>query len=214
MTGRGEEAGSEDSEARSLWSLGMAVRLGPSPDVREAAEELLERIYEQIRRVMYAENMYIALYHPATDEIEFVFSRNVNEIQPGARYSAQVGITGHILRSHQPVFIHGNAGQVERELGVLNIGTPVEAFLGVPLLLGERALGVIAVQHHTDPNAYDDTHLMLLQAIAGQAAVALENAGLYVEADRRAGHRLCRRLREQVRRRRRDRRQGHRRHAA
>lgn len=39
-----EDVGSEDSEARALWSLGTAVRTGPTQDVRGAAEELLHRV--------------------------------------------------------------------------------------------------------------------------------------------------------------------------
>ena len=44
--------------------------------------------------------------------------------------------------------------------------------------------GVIAVQHYTDPDAYDESDQALLQAIANQAAIALENARLYSEAQR------------------------------
>ena len=49
---------------------------------------------------------------------------------------------------------------------------------------GERVLGVIMVQHYTDPHAYDESDQALLQAIANQAAIALENARLYSEAQR------------------------------
>ncbi len=40
------------------------------------------------------------------------------------------------------------------------------------------------VQHYTDPNAYDESDRMLLEAIANQAAIALENARLYGEIQR------------------------------
>ena len=167
--------------------LTMLSEVGRTLSSTLQVNELLQLIYEQIQRVMYAENMYIALYQPSTEEVEFVFSRNVDEVQPGERSSAKAGIIGHILRSRQPVFIRGDFEKIELELDIKLVGIPAASWLGVPLLLGERVLGVIAVQHYTDPDAYDDTHLMLLQAIAGQAAVALENARLYVDADWRAG---------------------------
>ncbi|HEX9018105.1 MAG TPA: GAF domain-containing protein, partial [Anaerolineaceae bacterium] len=172
---------------RRMGELTMLSEVGHALSSTLKFDELLQLIYEQTSRVLFAENMYIALYDPAIEEVEFVFSHNPNEVSPGTRRSAKVGMTGYILHSQKPVFIHGNATEVEQQTGIEIIGPPAVAWLGVPMLLGDRALGVISVQHYTDPNAYDQTHLMLLQAIAGQAAVALENARLYIEADRRAG---------------------------
>jgi GAF domain-containing protein len=46
------------------------------------------------------------------------------------------------------------------------------------------------VQHYEDPHAYDDTHRELLEAIAAQAAIALENARLYQLTDIRLQERV------------------------
>jgi PAS domain S-box-containing protein len=176
----------EESQRR-MGELTMLSEIGRALSSTLKVDELLQMIYEQTSRVLYAENMYIALYDPAVNEVEYVFSRNHDEVKPGVRRPANVGITGYMIQNRKPVFLHGTAEEIAAELGVEIVGLPAKAWLGVPLLLGDRVLGVIAVQHYTDPNAYDETHLMLLKAIAGQAAVALENARLYVEADRRAG---------------------------
>ncbi len=175
----------EESQRR-MGELNMLSEIGRALSSTLKLDELLQLIYEQTSRVLYAENMYIALYDPAVEEIEFVFSRNVNEVQPGTRRTARTGLTGYLIRNRKPLFLRGRE-DIEKQLGMAVLGLPSAAWLGVPMLLGEEALGAIVVQHYTDPNAYDETHLMLLQAIAGQAAVALENARLYVEADRRAG---------------------------
>ncbi len=172
---------------RRMGELVMLSEIGHSLSSTLKVDELLTLIYEQTSRVLYAENMYIALYEPAAEEVVFVYSHNVDEVQPGTRRSAKLGMTGYIIQHRKPIFIHGKAEEIERELGVEVVGLPAAAWLGVPMMVGEKVLGVIVVQHYTNPNAYDDTHLMLLQAIAGQAAVALENAQLYVDVDRRAG---------------------------
>ena len=58
------------------------------------------------------------------------------------------------------------------------------AVLSVPLLAGDRVLGALVVQRDTaGPFSADDVDL--LEAFAGQAAVAMENARLYEEAQRR-----------------------------
>jgi GAF domain-containing protein/CheY-like chemotaxis protein len=172
---------------RRMGELNMLSEVGRTLSSTLNVDELLQLIYEQTSRVMYAENMYIVLYNAAADEVEFAVSRNITEVPQGLRRPASEGVTGWIIRNRQPVFTHEDNDGIERSMGVMPIGASASSYIGVPMLLGERVLGVIAVQHFTDPNAYDDTHLMLLQAIAGQAAIALENARLYVDADRRAG---------------------------
>jgi GAF domain-containing protein len=51
------------------------------------------------------------------------------------------------------------------------------AWMGVPLLIGQDAIGVISVQSYT-PGAYDDADLDLLQRVGNIVGVALENVSL------------------------------------
>jgi GAF domain-containing protein len=44
----------------------------------------------------------------------------------------------------------------------------------------------MAIQSYTTPGAYDEHHRNLLTAIASQTAIALQNAHLYQQAQRRA----------------------------
>ncbi len=172
---------------RRMGELVMLSEIGRALSSTLKVDELLQLIYEQTSRVLYAENMIIARYDSALDEVEFVFSRNPDEVKPGTRRSSRVGVTGYIIHSRKPVFIHGNSDQVERELGITVVGPPAAAWLGVPMISGEGVTGMIAVQHYTDPQVYDETHLVLLQAIANQAAIALDNSRLFNETERRAG---------------------------
>ena len=55
----------------------------------------------------------------------------------------------------------------------------------VPLLARERLVGVLTLVHSV-PNAFNEEHLELMQAIADQASVAVLNARLYTESQRTA----------------------------
>jgi NtrC-family two-component system sensor histidine kinase KinB len=55
----------------------------------------------------------------------------------------------------------------------------------VPLLARDRLVGVLTLVHST-PNAFNEQHLELMQAIADQASVAVLNARLYNESQRTA----------------------------
>jgi GAF domain-containing protein/DNA-binding response OmpR family regulator/HPt (histidine-containing phosphotransfer) domain-containing protein len=171
---------------RRVTELAALTEIGQALASTLRMDELLQTVYAQTRRVMYAENMYIALFDETRRELKFVFSRNVAEVAPGTRTGIEDGLTGHIVRYRRSIFLSGDiATEANFQFGVTVLGQPAAAWLGVPMLIGERVLGVIAVQHYTDANAYDQSHQALLEAVANQAAIALENARLFGETQRR-----------------------------
>jgi signal transduction histidine kinase len=65
---------------------------------------------------------------------------------------------------------------VTRDAG--EIGPDYGTWMGVPLMLGERVTGILAVVRHS-AGYYTERHAELLSAVANQAAVAIENARLF-----------------------------------
>jgi two-component system nitrate/nitrite sensor histidine kinase NarX len=57
----------------------------------------------------------------------------------------------------------------------------VRSWLGVPLTIKERVIGMLGL-HHDEPNYYNSRHAKLAIAFANQAAIAIENARLYEQA--------------------------------
>lgn len=74
------------------------------------------------------------------------------------------------------------AGGVSRAVSPLVSGVEVKVELAVPIQVGDRTLGVLAVQNGRT-GSFDEEDLFTVQTIAGQVAVALENARL-LEAER------------------------------
>ncbi len=60
----------------------------------------------------------------------------------------------------------------------------IRAWLGVPLLFGDRMIGMIALDKKV-PGFYTEEHARLALAFAAQAAIAIENARLYEETQKR-----------------------------
>ena len=60
----------------------------------------------------------------------------------------------------------------------------IRSWLGVPLLFGDRLLGMIALDKR-ESGFYTQEHARLAMAFAAQAAIAIENARLYQEAQQR-----------------------------
>ena len=64
---------------------------------------------------------------------------------------------------------------------LLEQGTHTRSWLGVPLLLKDRIIGLLSLSHD-EQGYYSARHAKLAMAVANQAAVAIENARLYEQA--------------------------------
>lgn len=175
---------------RRVVQLETLTEIGRALSSTLNIDELLRLVYEQTQRVMHADNMYIALYDQARDEIEFALSVNADEVQPGTRRSSRRGLTGYVLHTRQTLFLRGNVAEFITRHGIESIGPSAAAWMGVPMIVGDQVLGVLVVQHYEDPAAYDQTQCELLEVIAAQAAIALDNARLYQITDVRMQQRV------------------------
>jgi diguanylate cyclase (GGDEF)-like protein len=93
-----------------------------------------------------------------------------------------VGIVGHVSETNRSLLV-GNA--LENEYAVQVPGTPMveESIVAVPLAYGARNVGVVYISS-LGVDQFDEDDMRLMEVLAGQASVALENARLY-EAQRR-----------------------------
>jgi PAS domain S-box-containing protein len=92
------------------------------------------------------------------------------------------GFTSQILDSREPLLL--NRSEQFDEVKASRVGTPARSYLGVPILVGERAIGVMSVQSMHDEGRFDDADAGLLATIAASVGAAIENATLF-DAQRR-----------------------------
>jgi len=107
----------------------------------------------------------------------------------------QEGITGWVAQSGQPLLVP-DLSQESRYYS-LPQASEMRSELAVPLKAKEVVIGVLHVQSDC-LNAYDESDVVLLQSLAHQAAIAIENARLYDQAQREINHR--KKLEEELRR--------------
>jgi PAS domain S-box-containing protein len=148
-------------------------------------DEIFAALPEEIGAVLNTGNLYLALYDASRNRVVFpLFYENGARIEVPPQEPG--GVTAHILRTRQPLLLTGHIEPVLEKLGARRAGDKhARSFLGVPLLSGERALGVIAVQDLERENVFDEGDERILSTIAAQLAVALENSRLFAEADQR-----------------------------
>jgi GAF domain-containing protein len=172
-----------------LSDVGRALTAG----IRVEEPQILELIQRQASRLMPMDNMYIALYDEGTDTVRFGLAMQQGRrlpdeyFQPGstsgwAPRSGGQGRTEEIIHTRKPIF-HKTKTEAEAWYAQAGrkeyLGQVSHSWIGVPMIVGEKVLGVLAAYHPTLDYAYDETDLQVLTTLASQAAIALDNARLY-----------------------------------
>ena len=169
-----EETQTRTRELDALNELNQ--RLSAQLDV----DQVLPEIYRGVERLISAKNFYIGLYSPERNEVTFPLNVSESVVDLNiATIPADKGLTGYVLRTRKPILIPENVTEAMQTMGIEVVGEPASCWLGVPLLLGDQVIGVMAAQSYTEPNVYDEHDRDLLMAVAGQAAISIQNSRLY-----------------------------------
>ena len=137
-------------------------------------DQLLHRIHQALKKVLYAENCFVALHDPEEDTFSFPFLVDQYDSAPqplkvDRSCTAFVFRTGCAMLIPQTEFDRLAAkGDVEL------VGSPSPSWLGVPLKTPTATIGVLVVQHYENENAYDMRDLEFLDSVGGHIALAIE----------------------------------------
>jgi signal transduction histidine kinase/GAF domain-containing protein len=175
-----------DKLERRISELGTLTIIGRIITSVMELDELMDSIYQQVSLVMDTTNFLIALHDEKKNEVSFEIEVERGKRLPKRRQEAGLGLTGHIIRTRQPVLIKENVRQFLKEIKVEPSGKLAQSWLGVPMIAAGRVVGVMAVQSYEGASTFDNEHLDLLFTIANQAVIAIENARLFEEARQRA----------------------------
>jgi hypothetical protein len=137
-------------------------------------DQLLDGIHQALKKVMYADNCFVALHDPNKDTFYFPFFVDQLDMAPppqkvGRSCTAFVFRTGSAMLIPQSEFDR-LAEQGEVEL----VGSPSPAWLGVPLKTPRATIGVLVVQRYQNESAYDMRDLEFLDSVGGHIALAIE----------------------------------------
>jgi len=135
---------------------------------------LLGRIHEIVGELMPAKNFYIAVIDPATDTLSFPYFVDEVDWQDAPR-TLRKGLTEYVLRTGQPLLATPDVYESLVARGEVElIGAPSIDWLGVPLKVQDRTIGVAVAQSYTEGVRYGEPERDLLEFVSTQVAPAIE----------------------------------------
>jgi transcriptional regulator with GAF, ATPase, and Fis domain len=142
--------------------------------------QVLEEAYRQASRLIETSNFYIGFYDEERQEISFPFLVSDSEVDKKIKViPATEGIAGYMVGHKTSLLFEDDVQAKQEALGIKMVGQEPQSWLGVPLMIGDRVLGVMAVQTFTSPRLYDEHSREVFTAIGSQVAIALQNAKLF-----------------------------------
>ena len=162
----------------------------------DSMEAFYASVHEIVGELLDARNFYIALLTGDDQELEFPYSIDERDRRHPRRFLGR-GLSEYVLRTAQPLLIDRPGIESLEAIGeVLSVGTKSVCWLGVPLMVGNRARGLITVQSYTPDYLYTPRDEELLSFVSFHIANALQRRQAdetlrqaYAELEQRVEHR-------------------------
>ena len=170
---------------RRTKEFALLTQIGQAISSRLDQDEILRTVHKELGQIFDTSEFYIAFQEG--DEVRFELEVEKGEVLPKRTRKLANGLSEFIVRSGQPLLIRAELEKTRERLGVTYVPPrPAKCFCGAPILLGGRPAGVMAAMNTEREYVFEQRDLEVMQTAAGQVSVAVENARLFAEEQRRS----------------------------
>ena len=176
------------SELETLYESGLAISRLLTP------KEIAQKMIEILDRRMNWHHIAIRQYDSETRSVKLIaFHRPDTSAEEAEEYIVKMnqvisnpdqGLSGWVTLNAKSLRVPN----VKTDSRYVDVFPGIRSGLYVPLMLGERVIGSVSVESEEE-NAFTGNNEQLLETLAGQAAIAIENANLFQVAKREVAER-------------------------
>jgi PAS domain S-box-containing protein len=154
---------------KSLYEISNAI------NTTNNLGDLYKSIYRSLGVVIDVTNFFIALVDINRKTLHFPFFVDTtdDDFKPITNFNTNDSLTGMVVSKRKPILLKKKILDTRAAKNGIWGPTPV-IWLGVPLVIKEEVIGVIAVQSYSDPNLYNVQDLKMLSAVSDQVAIAID----------------------------------------
>jgi signal transduction histidine kinase len=146
-------------------------------------QELLQSIAEAAAEMTGCEQSTISQLDPQTNRLRFLAAHFMSkEIMESVRIPLEDSIAGTAFLTQTPVIVQDaqNDERLFRQVDELS-GFTTRTLLAVPMLIDHQSTGVLTAVNKSGGAPYDAQDVYVLETLASQAAIAINNAQLMNE---------------------------------
>lgn len=148
-------------------------------------DELLRLIHKSLGSVVYAENIFLALFDKTTGLFDFPYFIDKIDEKPMPTSLAH-SCTMFVYKTARPLVLTQDVFDALVEKGEVElIGTNSPSWIGVPLQTPSEVIGVMVLQHYEKENVYSENDVDFLVSIGSQIAVAISRKKAEEEINRK-----------------------------
>lgn len=181
-----ENARQNAEEHRRLSELEVLNRVSQAVSQMLRLDSLLKVVHTQINQLLGRVNLTYAFYDSATGQLSQPYISQTGEVKSLPARPLGDDLVSYIVRSQAPLLLGSDIPARAAGIGVRLDSAAPRSWLGVPMLVGEDVVGVIAVEDLQQPERFTDDDSALLSTIASQVAAAFQNARLLEQVQRTA----------------------------
>jgi diguanylate cyclase (GGDEF)-like protein len=166
-----EELSIVQRETSALYQLNQAM----IATIETSA--LLDRILQVLNDVLACDHIVLLVHNPGESVLEVVRTSGLDaDILKKVRFSFNQGITGEAAQNQRPIYVK-DIDKDGRNLSYHGQVVTRGSMMSVPLLVKGRLVGAINL-HKKQVDAFTISEQKLIQAVANQTAIAMDNAQL------------------------------------
>ncbi|HEY6626392.1 MAG TPA: GAF domain-containing sensor histidine kinase [Ignavibacteriaceae bacterium] len=136
--------------------------------------DLFKFIHTCIKKLMKADNFYIAYYKKDSALLTFPYFVDEEDTDSSAKKLGK-GLTEYVLRTGKSALVDLEMDEELRRRGEIElIGPQSPIWLGVPLKIMDKTIGVMVVQDYSNPNTYSLSEQKILDVISYPISRAIE----------------------------------------
>ena len=142
--------------------------------ISDNLEELIVTIKDQLGTIIDTQNYYIAIYDEKTDSLTLPFMADDKD-KGIESFPAGKTMTGYVIKTGKSLLATSDQQEKLVEKGNIEfVGSRSKIWLGVPLTIVNKVIGVVAVQSYTNEKAYNKADQEVLEIISNQISLAIE----------------------------------------
>ena len=163
----------------------LLTQIGQAISSRLNQAEVLRTVQKELGQIFDTSNFHVTFQEG--DFIAYELEVEDGKVLPKRRRKIDNGLTEYILRTGQPLLIRSDLDRARERLGVTLVPPrPAKSFCGAPILVNGKATGVMTAVSMNREYVFEQRDLEVLKTAAGQVSVAIENARLFAEEQRRS----------------------------